>query len=119
MFPKQGQFIHPKTVDNDVEETIPSIFETRKKLFSKETEGCTKNEHIWNSSVISNEFFHNQLRPVLTVMRVFGVLPIKLPTEGKYRLYKQLLLHFKTFQQMATLRAVPNAFRAPEIPCGF
>jgi hypothetical protein len=88
MFPKQGKFIHPKTVYTDVEKTIPSIFEARKKLFFKETEGYTKNEHAWNSSVISNEFFHNQLRPVLTVMRVFGVLPIKLPTASKYSLYK-------------------------------
>jgi hypothetical protein len=88
MFPKQGQFIRPKTVYTDVEKTIPPIFETRKKLFFKETERCTKNEHIWNSSIISNEFFHNQLRPVLTVMRVFGLLPVKMPTEGKYSLYK-------------------------------
>jgi hypothetical protein len=88
MFPKQVQFIHPKTVCTDVQETIPSIFETRKNLFLKETEGYTKNERIWNSSIITNEFFHNQLRPVLTVMRIFGVLPVKLPTEGKYRLYK-------------------------------
>lgn len=88
MFPKQGQFIHPNTVYTDVQKTVPSISGTRKNLFFKETEGYTRNEHIWNSSIISNEFFHNQLRPVLTVMRVFGVLPVKLPTEGKYSLYK-------------------------------
>jgi len=88
MFPKQRQFIHPKTVYTGVEKTVPSISETRKNLFFKQTEISTKNEHIWNSSSISNEFFHNQLRPVLTVMRVFGILPVKLPTEGKYSLYK-------------------------------
>lgn len=88
MFPKQEQFIHPDTVYTGVEKTVPFISETRNKLFFKQTKGYTKNERIWNSSLISNEFFHNQLRPVLAVMRVFGVLPIKLPTEGKCRLYK-------------------------------
>jgi len=88
MFPKQRQFIHPKTVYTDVQKTIQSISDTRKKLFFRETEIYTKHELIWNSSVTSNELFHNQLRPVLTVMRVFGILPIKLPTEGKYSLYK-------------------------------
>jgi hypothetical protein len=88
MFPKQGQFIHPKTVYTDVEKRIPSISETTEKLFFKKTEDFTKNEHIWNSSIVSNGFFHNQLRQVLTVMRVFGVLPLELPTEGKYSLHK-------------------------------
>jgi hypothetical protein len=88
MFPKQRQFIHPKIAYIDVQKTKQSISETRIKLFCSETEIYTKNQHIWNSSVTSNELFHNQLRPVLTVMRVFGILPIKLPTEGKYSLYK-------------------------------
>lgn len=88
MFPKKRQFIHPKRFYTGVETTITSISESRKNLFIKETERYTKNEHIWNSSTISNEFFHNQLRPVLTVMRVFGVLPVKLPNEGKYSLCK-------------------------------
>jgi hypothetical protein len=88
MFPKQRRFIHPETIYTGVEKTIPSLAATGKKLFFKETKGYKKNENIWNSSLISNEFFHNQLRPVLTVMRVFGILPITLSTEGKFRLYK-------------------------------
>lgn len=88
MFSKQRQFVYPKTVYTDVQKTTQSISETRKNLFFRETERYTKNKHIWNSSVTSNELFHNQLRPVLIVMRVFGILPIKLPTEGKYSLYK-------------------------------
>jgi hypothetical protein len=88
MFAKQRQFIHPEAIYTGVEQTIPSISATRKKLFFKGTEVYTKKENIWNSSLNSNEFFHNQLRPILIVMRVFGILPIKLPTEGKYKLYK-------------------------------
>jgi hypothetical protein len=88
MFAKHRKLIHPETIYPGVEETIPSISATRKKLFFKETERYTKKENIWNSSPLSNDFFHNQLRPVLMVMRVLGILPIKLPTEGKYRLYK-------------------------------
>jgi hypothetical protein len=88
MFPKEEHFINPERFHIGIQKTTPAIFETRNKLLSKERGSCTQSENIWHREPISNEFYHNQLRPVLIIRRVFGVLPVKLPIEGKYRHYK-------------------------------
>jgi hypothetical protein len=88
MFTKQEHFINPEMFHVGIQKTIPAISETRNKFFFQEREKHTQRENIWNRSHISKEFFHNQLRPVLQIKRVFGVLPINLPIDGKYRLYK-------------------------------
>ena len=98
MFPKKENFIHARRVHTGIQKTIPAVSETRKMLFFKETELYTANRNIWNRSHISNEFLHNQLRPVLRIMCLLGVLPVKLPVEGKYKHYEQELLHFERIQ---------------------
>jgi hypothetical protein len=80
---KDKNFLTAKRVHICEQKTLSTIFEARKNVFFHETEVSAPTDSIWEDSNISNDCFHNQLKPVLSILRVLGVLPIKMPARGK------------------------------------
>jgi hypothetical protein len=66
-----------------LQDNSPTVYGTNNQLLIGKPEVHTPHG-IRKDTDISNEFFHSQLKPLLSVMRIAGLLPIKMPTRGKY-----------------------------------
>jgi hypothetical protein len=80
---KDKYFLTAKRVHTGEQNTSSTIFDARKNVLFHETEESAPTDRIWEDSDISNDCFHNQLKPVLSILRVLGLLPIKMPARGK------------------------------------
>jgi hypothetical protein len=84
-------FLKAERIHVDLQNTLPAISESSNKLFINKPRMRTPSIN-WNGSDVSDEFFHNQLKPLLSTMRVFGLLPFKLPSTGKHYFVYIILL---------------------------
>jgi hypothetical protein len=91
MLSKQIHFLNAEGIHVDLQNTLPTVSESSNKLFINKLRVRAPSSN-WNGSDDSDEFFHNQLKPLLSTMRVFGLLPIKLPSKGKHYLVYIILL---------------------------
>jgi hypothetical protein len=80
---KDKHFLTAKRVHIGEQKTSSKIFEARKNVFFHETEAPAPTDSILEDSDISINCFHDQLKPVLNILRVVGVLPVKMPSRGK------------------------------------
>jgi hypothetical protein len=81
---KDIHFLTAHRVHVAEQKTLSTIVEARKNIFFHETEVSAPTGNIWEDSDVSNDSFHNQLKPVLSILRALGLLPIKMSARGKY-----------------------------------
>jgi hypothetical protein len=81
----EKHFVTVERGEVGLQDNSPTVYGTNNQLLIDKPELLVHTPHgIRKDTDISNEFFHSQLKPLLSAMRIAGLLPIKMPTRGKY-----------------------------------
>ncbi|KDR24348.1 gustatory and odorant receptor 24-like isoform X2 [Zootermopsis nevadensis] len=104
MVSKPNHFLPAQIAHVGLQDPLAINSENRKKFYIGKPELCAPTG-ISTDADVSNEFFHNQLKPLFIVMRFFGFLPIKLLFRGvsKFQLFSSIMAYSMCIYAVTTV----------------